>query len=70
MHLKNTIGLLLLMSSLQGPAQKGSITGYIGDGQTKTPLSGINIALPEAGLTDPTEHLGVFQFINLPAGQC
>ena len=66
---KAILFVLLVCISLSTFAQKGSIDGYIGDKQTSSPLSAVNVSLLNTSISDNTNDFGIFHFKNLKPGQ-
>ena len=64
--------LLLLLAVMASTAAWGAVTGSISgtatDTQTKGPLSGANVSVPEAALTTVTDARGRFLITGLPPG--
>ncbi len=57
----------ILTSSLF--AQTGVIEGRITDAETKSPVSGVSIQLPDANKGNSSDDFGAFRFTNLTAGR-
>lgn len=59
-----------LASGQAWAAVTGAISGAVVDADTRAPLSGANVAVPEAGLTTVTDSHGRFVITNVPPGTC
>ncbi len=57
-----------LALSINSLAQKGNIEGYIGDQQTRSPLSGVSITVSPGGAGDNSNDFGGFRLNGLLAG--
>src|SRR5689334_11197434 len=62
-------GLTLLSSSFHASAQTGTIEGYINDVDTRAPIIGATINIPNNFKVDNTDAFGSFRFSNIAAGQ-
>jgi outer membrane cobalamin receptor len=67
--MRNLIMMTLLLLSNQLGAQKGSLTGYIKDGETQAPLSGASVLIQPALKGENTDPFGKFQIPDLLPGR-
>ena len=57
------------ISSINLHAQTGVIEGHITDADTKSPVSGVSIQLPDANKGNSSDDFGVFRFTSIAAGR-
>jgi len=66
---KILLGFVLTGSSLIVNGQTGNIEGFIKDIDTRTPIIGATINIPNNSKGDNTDAFGAFRFSNIAAGQ-
>ena len=66
---KILLGFVLTGSSLIVNGQTGNIEGFIKDIDTRTPIIGATINIPNNSKGDNSDAFGAFRFSNIAAGQ-
>ncbi len=64
--MKNLLSVLLFFGLCR--AQVGSIEGYVMDKETHSPLSTVNVFIPNTTFGDATDETGYFKINNIPGG--
>ena len=67
MRIIGLVSSLLFSSAIL--SQKGSIRGSVNDNETKTPIAGVNINLPQERKADFSDAWGMFRILDVQAGQ-
>ncbi|MFT3703554.1 MAG: TonB-dependent receptor [Agriterribacter sp.] len=66
---KNYIFLFLLLFPFIGICQKGTIIGYVGDDQSRSPLSGVSIQINGGIISaENSDHFGTFKLRDIVPG--
>lgn len=61
--------ILFCILSISLQAQTGVIEGRITDAETKSPVPGVSIQLPDANKGNSSDDFGAFRFTSLAAGR-